>query len=250
MARLPLFRASRGSQRAEDTTRHDFALRRVPTNDLSFTVRLARSRADLADACRIRAEAYGHHLPQMAQPLAVPDALDGQPGTAIVICRDKRSGAAIGTLRIQRNLHAPLVLEGSVILPRRFADVPRAEITRLAVAPGADPATRLALMKASYLYAISNQVRWLVIGARSEALIRIYRRLGFDDVLGPDDRVPLAHAGGLPHRILAFDVVAAERTWLGAGHGLYPFMIETFHPDLQLFDDTPLLAAAPALAAA
>lgn len=222
----------------------------MPTADLSFTVRLARSRADLADACRIRAEAYGHHLPQMALPLAAPDALDGQPGTAVVLCRDKRSGAAIGTLRVQRNLHAPLALEGSVILPARFADAARAEITRLAVAPGADPATRLALMKASYLYAIANQVRWLVIGARSDALIRIYRRLGFGDVFAPDDRVPLAHAGGLPHRILAFDVVAAERTWLAAGHGLYPFMIETFHRDLQLFDDLPLVDAAPALAAA
>ena len=226
------------------------AIRRVPTETLSFTVRLARHRGDLTDACRIRGAAYGHHLPQMAQPLAVPDALDGKPGTAVVVCRDKASGAAIGTLRVQRSLHAPLTLESSVILPRRYADAARAEITRLAVAPGADPLTRLALMKASYLYAIANQVRWLVIGARSEALIRIYRRLGFEDVLGPDDRVPLAHAGGLPHRILAFDVTAAERTWLGAGHGLYPFMIETFHPDLQLFEDTPLLEPAAALVAA
>jgi hypothetical protein len=32
-------------------------------------------------------------------------------------------------------------------------------------------------------------------------------------------------------------VVAAERTWLAAGHGLYPFMIETWHPDLQLFEE-------------
>lgn len=222
----------------------------MPTDTLSFTVRLARDRRDLADACRIRAEAYGHHLPQMTQPLAAPDALDAQPGTAIVICRDKRSGAATGTLRIQRSLHAPLVLESSLVLPSRYAEATRAEITRLAVVPGADPATRAALMKASYLYSLANQVRWMVIGARSEALIRIYRRLGFQDVFGPQDRVPLAHAGGLPHRILAFDVVAAERTWLSAGHGLYPFMIETFHPDLQLFADSALMDSVPALAAA
>lgn len=209
----------------------------MPTASLNFTVRLARRRADLLDACRVRAQAYGHHLPQMAQPLAAPDALDGQPGTAIVVCRDKRSGACTGTLRIQRNQHAPLLIEHSAILPRRFAEGSRAELTRLAVLPGADGATRLALMKASYLYALASQVRWLVIGARSEALIRIYRRLGFEDVWGPEDRVPLAHAGGLPHRILAFDVVAAERTWLAAGHGLYPFMIETFHPELQLFEE-------------
>lgn len=224
-------------------------LTRVPTAPLSFTVRLARHQGDLVDACRLRGVAYGHHLPQMTQPLARPDALDGQPGTAIVLCRDKASQRATGTLRIQRNLHAPLLLEGSVILPRHLAQCSRAEITRLAVAPGADALARLALMKAGYLYCLASQVRWLVIGARSEALIRIYRRLGFDDVLGPDDRVPLAHAGGLPHRILALDIVAAERTWLAAGHGLYPFMIETWHPDLQLFDEPSLLAGSQAAAA-
>jgi hypothetical protein len=213
----------------------------VPTASLSFTVRLARHRADLADACRVRSAAYGRHLPAMAQPLARPDALDAQPGMAIVLCRDKASGQAIGTLRIQRNHRSPLLLESSLILPQRFAERSRAEITRLAVLPGADPATRLALMKACYLYGLAGQVRWLVIGARSEPLIRIYRGLGFEDVFGADDRVPLAHAGGLPHRILALDIVAAERTWRGSGHGLYPFMIETWHPDLQLFDDTPLL---------
>jgi hypothetical protein len=135
----------------------------------------------------------------------------------------------------------PLQLEGSVILPRWLADEPRAELTRLAVMPGADPQTRLILMKAAYLYCLASQVRWMVIGARSNALIRIYQGLGFTDVLGPDDRVPLAHAGNLPHRILAFDVTAAERTWLASGHGLYPFMIETFHPDLNLFPKESML---------
>jgi hypothetical protein len=215
----------------------------VPTAHLGFTLRTARTRADLLDACRVRGHAYGRHLPQMAVPLTRPDALDGQPGTALLIARDKADGCAIGTLRIQRNLAQPLQLESSLILPQRFAQTSRAEITRLAVLPGAPSQVRLLLMKACYLYGLASQVRWLLIGARSEPLIRIYRQLGFEDVLGADDRVPLAHAGGLPHRILAFDIVAAERTWLAAGHGLYPFMIETWHPDLQLFDEAPLRAA-------
>ncbi|MBX3607306.1 MAG: hypothetical protein KF788_18645 [Piscinibacter sp.] len=222
----------------------------MPTAPLSFTLRVARSAADLADACRVRSAAYGRHLPAMAQPLGRPDALDAQPGTAVLLCRDKASGAAVGTLRIQRNQHGPLLLEQRLILPRHLAERPRAEITRLAVLPGADAQVRLALMKASYLYGLASQVRHLVIGARSEPLIRIYRRLGFEDVLGPDVRVPLAHAGGLPHRILALDIVAAERTWLAAGHGLYPFMVDTWHPDLQLFDETPPIGAALPLEAA
>lgn len=223
------------------------------TTVLGFTLRLARSQADLRDAARVRSQAYGHHVPELGQALAEPDTLDRQPGTGVLLCRDKASRQAMGTARIQRATgHRPLQLEGSLILPHWLAGQPRAEITRLAVAPGADAQARLMLMKASYLYCLANQIRWLVIGARSDALIRIYRRLGFQDVLAPDQKVPLAHAGGLPHRILAFDVVAAERTWLAAGHGLYPFMIETFHPDLQLFGEPeaePMLVPAEAVAA-
>lgn len=217
----------------------------MTTCTLTFSVSLAKSVADIRDVCQVRANAYGHHLPHMHDALAAPDGQDGQRGTAIVLCRDKVTGSPTGTARIQRNAAAPLQLESSVILPRWLADQPRAEITRLAVMPGADPNTRLALMKAGYLYCLASQVRWMVIGARSDALIRIYRSLGFQDVLGPNDRVPLAHAGNLPHRILAFDVTAAERTWLAAHHGLYPFMIETFHPDLHLFpEDSETLRAA------
>lgn len=202
---------------------------------LGFTVRLAAGAADLRDACQVRAQAYGRHLPQMRSTLVQPDALDAHPGTAILVCRDKHSGQAIGTLRLQRACAGPLQIEHSAALPEALLRRSRAELTRLAVMPGADPLVRPMLMKASYLWCLASQVRWMVIGARSDALIRIYRHLGFVDVFGEDERVPLAHAGGLPHRVLAFDVTAAERTWLAAGHGLYPLMIETFHPDLDLF---------------
>lgn len=214
---------------------------------LSFTVQLAMTESDVRAACRVRAEAYGHHLPQVRQQFAVPDAQDRLRTTAVILCRDKGSDDPIGTLRIQRSTpQQPLQLEHSTDLPAWLSGQPRAELTRLAVMQGADKLTRLMLMKASYLYCLANQVRWMVIGARCEALIRIYQRLGFRDVFEPTHRVPLKHAGDLPHRILAFDVTAAERTWLAAGHGLYPIMIETYHADLQLFPERePLLADQP-----
>ena len=201
---------------------------------LDFTVRIARPGAELREACAVRAQAYGHHLPGLAAALAEPDALDGQPGTVVLVCRDKAGGHVVGTARIQRNHPRPLQLEASVALPAALAGRPRAEITRLAIVPGADRLVRPMLVKACYLYAVASQVRWLVIGARSPALIRIYRGLGFTDLLGEGRQVPLAHAGGLPHSVLAFDVVAAERHWHASGHGLYGFMVETWHPDLQL----------------
>lgn len=201
---------------------------------LDFTVRLVATSADLHDACKVRSQAYGHHLPAM-QHLLQPDDQDRQAGTVTFLCRDKQSGRPIGTLRIQHSGSGPLQLEHSVTLPHRLVEHPRAELTRLAVVRAANPLVRLALMKASYLYCLASQVRWMVIGARSAALTHVYQHLGFSDVFGPEDRTPLHHAGGLPHRILAFDVTAAERIWFAGEHDLYPFMVDTFHPDLQLF---------------
>ena len=217
---------------------------------MSFTTAVARDRQALCDAGAVRAAAYGHHVPELGAQLAQPDAIDLQPGTLVLLCRDKASGQAVGTARLQLNHPLPLQIERSLQVPEALADQTRAEITRLAIRPGADPLMRPLLVKACYLLAVACQVRWLVIGARSQALIRIYQGLGFADLLGQGRQVPLAHAGGLPHSVLAFNVVTAERTWHAAKHGLYGFMVETFHPDLQLlaapaFDQAAVAQPAP-----
>ena len=206
----------------------------MATTWMSFTTAVACNRQALCEASEVRAAAYGHHVPEMGAQLAQPDAIDLQPGTTVLLCRDKTSGQAVGTARIQLNHPLPLQIEHSLQVPEALADQTRAEITRLAIRPGADPLMRPLLVKACYLFAVASQVRWLVIGARSPALIRIYQGLGFADLLGQGRQVALAHAGGLPHSVLAFNVVTAERTWHAAKHGLYGFMVETFHPDLQL----------------
>ena len=219
--------------------------RPAPGNDpmtisqLTFTVAIARELRTLREACAVRALAYGHHLqdrPAMAHALAEPDATDLAPGCVVLVCRDKASGQVIGTARIQRNHPRPLPIEDSVALPPALAGHARAEITRLAIRPGADHLVRPMLVKACWMYAVAAQIRTLVIGARSAALVRIYKGLGFADLLGGRS-VPLAHAGGLPHQVLSFDVVAAERHWHAAQHALYAFMVETWHPDLQLIAD-------------
>jgi hypothetical protein len=201
---------------------------------LGFALQPAASHDDLLAACAVRAQAYGHHMPDMAPRLGKPDALDEAPGTTVFLCRDKANGRVTGTMRIQTSHAGALMMEQSVTLPDWLAAVPRAEITRLAVSVGADPLTKLCLMKASYLFCVAQHVRWMVIGARKEALIRNYRRLGFIDALAHDEFVPLAHTGGLMHRILAFDVLAAERAWAAVRHPLYGFMVETVHEDLKI----------------
>ncbi len=200
---------------------------------LEFTLQLVSSPEDLLDACSVRAQAYGHHLPEMAQKLAEPDELDFAPGTSVFLCRAKSDGRATGTMRIQSSACGPLLMEGSLSLPPWLRGAPRVEITRLAVRVGADPLTRLSLWKASYQFCMANQVNWMVVGARNEALIRNYRRLGFVDVFGPDKLMPLAHTGGLPHRIMAFDNTSAKRRWGEPRHPLYRFVFETRHSDLE-----------------
>lgn len=222
----------------------------MPTAHLSFTVRIARSPQDLQAACRVRSESYGHHLPELRTAFAQPDTLDHSPATAVLVCTDKASGEPVGTARVQVNSHGPLLIEGSVQVPEVMRDDARAEITRLAVVPGqTDPLIKLALMKASYLYCLANQVRWMVIGARSPALVRQYRRLGFTSLYDDDRTVPLAHAGNIDHWVLAFDVRAAEREWHAKHHPLYTFMVGTVHPDIRLFEPAMSLGRQEALAA-
>lgn len=214
---------------------------------LSFTVSLASSERDLRDACALRAESYGHHLPHLLQPLQRPDAVDTDPGSAIFLCRDKASGEAIGTARVQTSRGAELAIERCADTAAHLRTQDRAEIARFSARRGADPLVKLSLWKASYLYCMASQARWLIIGARSEALVRQYQRLGFRDVHDDGRMVPLDYAGGLPHRILVLDIATAERHWHGSNNALYAFMIETTHPDIRLFG-APAYAAAPVAA--
>ena len=211
------------------------------TQSLSFSVRVARTRQDLQAACRVRAQSYGHHMPHMHTTLIEPDLLDADENTVSVLCVDKASGSAVGTARFQTNAGGPLLIEHSMSVPAAMRSDTRAEITRLSAIAGADPLVKLCLMKASYLFCMATQVRWMVIGARNQALVRQYRMLGFKDVFDDGRMVPLRHAGRLDHRVLAFNVTAAERTWREPRHPLYEFIFETSHPDIQLFSKQPAL---------
>ncbi len=217
---------------------------------LSFTLRVARSAQALEGACEARAASYGHHLPALKAAFMLPDAIDLTPATAVLVCTDKRHGHTVGTARVQVSTRGPLLIEQAVDLPETMAEHARAEVTRLSAVAGADPLVKLALWKAAYLYCQASQVRWMVIGARSEALVRQYRRLGFDDLHADRRSVALAHAGGMPHRVLVFDSMTAERNWHSAKNGLYGFMIETLHPDIDLFAPAAARAVEPAEPAA
>lgn len=202
---------------------------------LSFELGVARTPAQLADARVVRASAYGHHVPELAPTMRQPDPVDLLPHTVVLLARDKATGAPVGTARIASNAQRPLLLESSYALPEGLREGHLAEVTRLAVAPGADDRlVKRALMKACYLVCLSLQVQKMVIGARSAALIRGYRSLGFECLTQGSGPVPLAHAGGLAHHVLAFDVPSAERVWHALSHPLHAWMVRTFHPDIDV----------------
>lgn len=192
----------------------------------TFDVRLAVTWRDFQDACAVRASAYGHHDPDLVERFGAPEALDTAEGTAILMCCDRANGQCVGTLRIQLSGFGPLVLESSLRLPDWLHNRPRAQISRLAVLPGASSLVKLLLMKASYRYCLATQARWMVIGARSAALIRNYRSLGFADVFEPGSWYALASGGGLPHQILALDVEGAQAAWQATRNRLLGFMTE------------------------
>ena len=193
---------------------------------------MASSDRDFRSACNIRAAAYSHHDPETGPRFGASDPMDRVEGTAVLLYRDTESGQDFGTARIQMSAFGPLALESGLCLPEWLANRPRAQISRLAVLAGAGPLVKLYLMKASYQYCLATQVRWMVIGARKPALIRNYRNLGFIDVFEPGAWKPLASGVGLPHLILAFDVVGAQAAWLESKNRLYRFMTEPQEEEL------------------
>ncbi|HEX5357348.1 MAG TPA: hypothetical protein VFW93_14100 [Aquabacterium sp.] len=204
------------------------------TPSLDLEVRVAVSDDELAQAGGVREAAYGHHLGQAVANFAMSaDPLDRAPGTVVLLCLDKATGQAIGTVRIQpAGMGGTLLIERSVILPRQLVAQSRAEVTRLAVLPGASSLVRLHLMRAIYQYCETHGIHWLVIAARNEALSRSYRHLGFKDFLAPGQMVPLTHAGNLPHFVFTMDVRATKDEWCRQGHRLHAFMFEETCEDL------------------
>jgi len=204
--------------------------------ELPFRVRIARTEEQLRKAIEIRAEAYSRHVPALGESLRVTEGVDLTPDCLVILAESKLDDLPVGTMRIQTNFHAPLPMEESVRLPEKFRDRPLAVVSRLAVKAGhRGKMVKLALFKAMHRYCIAKQVEWVLIGARPP-LEETYLALDFVDVFPDRQPRPLATAKNLPHRILAFEIATAERRWHEIGHPLYNFMINRFHPDIEIFN--------------
>ena len=199
---------------------------------LPFTVKLVRNAADLGKAVKVRYSAYARHLPEFAETLKAPEALDMEDGVAILLAESRLDGSPLGTMRIQTNRFRPLTLEQSIELPAWLQKRPLAEATRLGVTEErVGRLVKTVLFKAYFQYCQQAGIEWMVIAGRSP-IDRQYERLLFDDVYPGSGFIPLRHAGNLPHRVMSFNVQTAEARWTQANHPLHGFVFETHHPDI------------------
>ncbi|MET0962210.1 MAG: hypothetical protein ABWY05_05245 [Noviherbaspirillum sp.] len=206
---------------------------------LPFTVRVVRDEADLMKAVQIRQAAYGRHLPEFAQTLRLPEALDMRPGVVVLLAESKLDGMPLGSMRIQTNCCSPLALEQSLTLPADLTARPLAEATRLGVTGHrVGRMVKTLLFKAFFQYCQQQGIEWMVIAGRSP-IDRQYERLLFSDVYLGMGAIALRHAGNIPHRVMSFEVGSAERRWREAGHPLYDLVFRTAHADIDLGHASP-----------
>jgi pimeloyl-ACP methyl ester carboxylesterase len=167
-------------------------------------------------------------------PKVVPESADTAPGYTVLLAENRLDGTPLATVRLQTNEYGPLALEGSIELPSWLRGRKLAEATRLAVAESVRGRfVTLVMFKAFFQFCLEEEVEWMVVGARPP-LDRIYRSLTFHDVVPGGGFVSLQHTGGIPHRVLAFNVARAEALWRTASHPLYAFMGLTLHPDINV----------------
>ncbi len=225
---------------------------------LPFTVRVVRNDADLSKAVSIRAAAYGRHMPEFGEKLRMPEAIDGEPGVAVLLAESKLDGTPLGTLRIQNNAYMPLKVEQSVALPRWLRDRPLAEVSRLGIVGGTiGRLVKIVLIKAAFQYCEQDGVDWAVVAARAP-LDRQYDQLMFEELYPEQGFIPMRHGNNIPHRVLAFEIETGAQRWTEAQHPLLKFFVHTNHSDIDvrveremsfggLFPDAPMLRVTPPL---
>lgn len=203
--------------------------------NLPFRVRIVRNEEQLTKAVNIRAEAYERHWPNLYLQLQHPEVQDRNPNSLIFLAESKTDGTPIGTMRVDTNLVTPLPIVQEIVLPSAFTSKTIAYVTRLGVKQGsAGSLIKLALFKTLHRYCIAKQLSWMLVGIRPPG-DKDYVRLGFEDVLPDGNLTPISSSRGVPVRLMAFEVISAERRWSQSSHLLYKFMFSDYHPDIEIF---------------
>lgn len=201
---------------------------------LPFTIRRVETEADLLKAVRIRHAAYARHVPDFARSLAQPEAADYDADTIVLLAESKLDGTPIGSTRIRTNLHRPLGVEASVVLPDWLQGKRLVEATRLGIDEGrVGRMVKIALVKACFMYCEDNAIDFSVATGRPP-VDKQYEQMLFVDVFPEDGLVPLRHVGNIPHRVMAFEIATFQQRWTEARHPMLNFFFNTQHPDIDI----------------
>jgi hypothetical protein len=205
---------------------------------LPFTVRLA-AREDLQEVAAFRSDSYGRHLPVLGATLRKPEPADFELGCEVLVARSKLDGSLLGTMRIHTNVFKYLPLQASLRLPERFRATRMVETTRLCIkgSPNAS-LVRTAMFKAQFHYCLVQRIDWMMAAGR-RPVDRIYEGLRFSDVDEPNMFFPMAHAAGIPHRVMCLSPREALDIW-DVDHALYKFIMTTEHKDIDISMATSL----------
>lgn len=204
---------------------------------LPFVVEIARQ-GDLRDVAALRSVSYGRHIPELGMALQKPEECDYELGCEIIVARSKLDGSLLGTMRIHTNAFKPLPLQMSLRLPERFSDTRMIEATRLCIkgSPNAS-LVRSTLFKALFQYCEAQNVVWMMAAGR-RPVDRIYEAILFTDVGEAGKFYPMAHANGMPHRVMS--LAPHDARFNACDHPMYSFMFQTEHKDINLLAMTSL----------
>lgn len=210
------------------------SIEEVAIERLPFTIRRVEANDDLLKAVRIRHAAYARHVPEFARTLVLPEPCDYGDDSVVLLAESRLDGSALGTARLQTNLHQSLHVEDSVELPSWLQGRRLAEVSRLGVDSGRiGRVVKTALLKACVQYCQQNGIEWALATGRAP-IDRQYEQLMFVDVFESGAYVPLRHVGNIPHRVMAFDIETIEQRWTAAQHPLLNFFCHTHHPDIDM----------------
>lgn len=213
--------------------------------NLPFTVRLVRTEEHLLKAVQVRAQAFLRHAPQFGAQLLKPEEADRTRGNVVLLAESKSTGEPEGSIRIETNLNFRTELEAVVRLPDFLRDKTIAQVGRLGVKAGPDGTlVKRALFKALYRFCLATQIDYMLVAARTP-VDREFMKLGFREVFERPTVLSFPSQGKKHLRLFVFDVPAGERTWREAKHPLYKFMIEDFHPDIEIFSSVRGMWAMP-----
>ncbi len=201
----------------------------------NFRVRVVRSPEQLHGVVSVRKEAYLSRLPELAEQVSLPEALDYSHGAIVLLAEDRNTGRPYGTLRLNTGREMLAMME-DIHLPSKIVDGEVAYISRMAVVGDAKQksAVRRLIEKAMFQLCAAKQLRTVLILAVVPRE-RLFQHYGFSDVFHDAlPRHPL-FLNNIPVRALQCETYTIERTWREKKHPLYDFFFRTFHPELEIF---------------